>query len=63
MIQKTKDFFRESKQELKRVNWPSREDTVRYTVFVIAFSVVFAGYLGLLDFGFLKALQAFILTR
>lgn len=63
MIQKTKDFFRESKQELKRVNWPSREDTVRYTVFVIAFSVVFAGYLGLLDFGFLKGLQAFILTR
>lgn len=63
MIQKTKDFFRESKQELKRVNWPSREDTVRYTVFVIAFSVVFAGYLGLLDFGFLKGLQAFILNR
>ncbi len=63
MIQKTKDFFRESKQELKRVNWPSREDTIRYTVFVIAFSVVFAGYLGLLDFGLLKGLQAFILTR
>lgn len=61
MIQKLKNFIQESRQELKKVNWPSKEDTVRYTMFVIGFSLVFAGFLGLLDFGFLKGLQNFIL--
>ncbi|MBI2278981.1 MAG: preprotein translocase subunit SecE [Candidatus Brennerbacteria bacterium] len=51
------NFLQESKQELKRVNWPSREETKRYTLFVIAFSVAFAAFLGLLDYGFLNLLQ------
>ncbi|MDP3975246.1 MAG: preprotein translocase subunit SecE [Candidatus Jorgensenbacteria bacterium] len=50
-------FLQESKQELKRVNWPSKEETKRYTFFVIVFSVAFAIFLGLLDYGFLHALE------
>jgi preprotein translocase subunit SecE len=57
MINRIITFLQESKQELKRVNWPTKDETKRYTLFVIVFSVVFAAFLGLLDFGFLRTLE------
>jgi preprotein translocase SecE subunit len=39
------------------VNWPTKDETKRYTLFVIAFSIAFAVFLGLLDFGFLRILE------
>ena len=61
MIGRLRNFFEESRREFKRVNWPSRQETVRYTLFVIVFSVVLAVFLGLLDFAFLKGLEDLIL--
>lgn len=61
MISRLKNFLQESRYELKRVNWPTREQTIRYTFFVIGFSLAFAAFLGLLDFIFLRVLQNFIL--
>lgn len=46
---------------MKRVNWPSRKETVRYTLFVIGFSVVVAAFLGLLDFIFIQLLERLVL--
>jgi preprotein translocase subunit SecE len=60
-MEKVKTFFHESRQELKKVNWPTRQETARYTMFVIVFSLVFAAYLGLLDFAFLEGLKQFFL--
>lgn len=60
MIEKTKTFLQESKQELKRVNWPTKEETMRYTLFVIGFSLAFAAFLGIFDFGFLEVLKKFV---
>ena len=57
----TTKFFQESKQELKRVNWPDRQTTVRYTLFVIGLSLALAVFLGVLDYAFLTALQATVL--
>ncbi len=56
-----KVFLNESRQELKRVNWPRREETTRYTVFVIVLSVGLAAFLGILDYAFLQILQNVIL--
>jgi preprotein translocase subunit SecE len=61
MINKLKTFLQESYQELKRVNWPTKQETIRYTIFVIGVSLVMAVFLGLLDFAFLQALERFIL--
>lgn len=61
MFDKIKLFIQESRQELKRVNWPRREETVRYTMFVIALSIGFALFLGLLDFMFVRILEKVIL--
>jgi len=53
-------FLQESKQELMRVNWPTKDETRRYTFFVIGFSIAFAIFLGLLDFGFLQLLESVV---
>lgn len=50
MIQKMKVFLKESQQELKRINWPSRQETVRLTLIVIGLSLVMAVFLGIIDF-------------
>ncbi|KKT91115.1 MAG: Preprotein translocase subunit E [Candidatus Jorgensenbacteria bacterium GW2011_GWA2_45_13] len=60
-MERIKAFLQESKQELKRVNWPTREETTRYTLFVIFFSLGFAAVLGFLDYAFLKVLQGVVL--
>ncbi|MFA6135904.1 MAG: preprotein translocase subunit SecE [Candidatus Paceibacterota bacterium] len=49
MIQKIKSYFIESYHELKKVNWPTKNETVNLTVVVIGFSIVVSIFLGLLD--------------
>ena len=61
MFAKLSSFLQESKQELLRVNWPSRQDTIRLTLVVIAMSLLVAFFLGALDFVFTKLLEAFLL--
>ena len=45
-------FFGGVASELRKVNWPSREQTTRLTVLVLVVSVVIGGILGLIDIGF-----------
>lgn len=49
-------FLMESRMELRKVSWPSREDTVRFTIFIIVFSFILGLFLGFLDYVFLKGL-------
>jgi preprotein translocase subunit SecE len=60
MFNKIGKFLKEAYQELKRVNWPTRKETVRYTLFVIGISVAVALYLGLLDYVFTSVLKLVI---
>jgi len=61
MFQKIKVFLQESRLEFKRVNWPSRQETTRYTLFVIGLSIGFALFLGFLDFIFFQVLERVVL--
>ncbi len=45
-------FFKDVYSELKKVTWPSFKELVKYTGAVIAFIVVLAVIVGLLDYGF-----------
>lgn len=56
------NFFREVKAELFKVVWPTRRDTLRYTITVILFSIGVSLILGAADYGLLKAFEA-ILSR
>lgn len=53
-------YLKEVRVELKRVNWPTRAQTLRLTIAVIIFSVLVALFLGGLDFIFSKILQVLI---
>ncbi|MDP2684823.1 MAG: preprotein translocase subunit SecE [bacterium] len=51
MFQKIFSYIKESKDELKKVIWPSRKETIKYTLLVIGISIVTAIFLGAIDFG------------
>lgn len=51
-LQKIISFLKEVRLEIKKVNWLSRQELVRQTIVVIAFSLAVAVYLGALDFAF-----------
>jgi preprotein translocase subunit SecE len=54
-------FLKEVHLELKKVNWPTRQETLKYTLIVIGISVVTAAFLGGLDVIFTGLLNKFIL--
>ncbi len=53
-------FFGEVIGELKKVTWPSREETTRLTMLVIAISATIGIALGLIDIGFARVFERFI---
>lgn len=55
-------FLNEVKEELGKVAWPGREQTIRYTVLVVIVAVAVGLFLGGLDY-ILTALTAFILKQ
>ncbi len=50
-------FFIEVKNELSKVVWPSRKQTIQYTTTVILFSIAVAVLLGAADYGLIKLLE------
>ena len=61
MLNRAVTFFKESRVELRKVRWPTREETVRYTIAVIIASATLAMYLGAIDYLLQFVLNAFVL--
>ncbi len=61
IIAKIRDYLRETKIEMKKVNWPTRKEAVKYTLIVIGVSAVVAIFLGGLDFLFTFLISKFLL--
>lgn len=59
-MSKTTEYFKDIKAELKHVIWPSRSQTIFYTIIVVALSVFIAYYLGIFDFLFSQGLGKLI---
>ncbi len=56
-----RDFFEESKVELKKVTWPSRKETVTTSIAVVVLTIVVSLYLGIVDFALSRVVE-FILS-
>jgi len=54
-------FFREVYVELKKTNWLTRNEVVRYTVIVLAVTIIVSVILGGLDYIFSETLKHFLL--
>jgi preprotein translocase subunit SecE len=53
-------YVRESRDELRKVVWPTRRETLNHTLLVIGISLAVAAFLGVIDFGLTSVLQTFI---
>ncbi len=61
VIEKVQVFFKEVYVELRKVNWLTRREVIRYTLIVLAVTIIVAGVLGGLDYLFSSAIQKFII--
>ena len=53
-------YVKESVDELKKVSWPSRKETIRLSLMVIIGSVVVGAMFTFLDFGLARGLSKLI---
>ena len=58
--EEVKDYFREVYMEGKRVTWPSRKDALKGTYVVLITTVIAAAFLGIVDVGLAKTIQAIL---
>lgn len=61
MANKITQFLKEARAELLKVNWPTRQQTINYTLVVVGISVAVALFLGGLDYLFEQILNKVIL--
>lgn len=61
MGEKVINYIKESREEMKKVNWPTRQQTIMSTSVVIALSLTVAAFLGGLDLVFQSLLRIFVL--
>ncbi len=54
------NYFKEARQELAKVAWPSKQTTIQHTGIVIVLSIVMAIFLGGIDYLLTKILQLFV---
>jgi preprotein translocase subunit SecE len=59
-MSKITNYFKETKTELKHVNWPGKRLTFFYTLIVLLLSIVIAYFLGIFDFIFSRGLGKII---
>ena len=55
-----RQFLREVRQELKKVDWPTRQELGTYTVVVLVTVVVLGAFVFVLDLGFTKVVFDFL---
>ena len=54
------NYIKESKEELKKVNWPSRDRVIRDTLVVFALSAAVAAFFAIMDYGLTWGFQKII---
>jgi preprotein translocase subunit SecE len=60
LYRKTKNYVKGSISEMKKVVWPTKKQTINYSMIVIAMSLGTAIFFGFLDYFFNMGLEAII---
>ena len=61
IVQKIINFLKDVRLELKKVTWPTKQETIKHTINVIAVSIAAAAFLGGIDFLFSYLIEKFII--
>jgi len=54
-------YFRESWKEVKKVTWPTRKEALKLSFAVVVFTVIFATFTSLVDYGFNQLVERIFL--
>jgi len=57
IISETRQYFLEALQELKKVNWLNRKETLRHAAEVLILSFIIAFILGFFDYGLMQLIR------
>ena len=60
MSNKISNYFKNSITELKKVNWPTKKQTIDHTLLVVGISLGMALFLGIVDFALTRILRLVI---
>lgn len=52
IFKRIRNYIAESKGELKKVTWPTKNDTQKTTIAVVVLSIIFGVYLQVVDYSF-----------
>lgn len=55
------DYIKDSQKELKKVSWPTREQTIRYSFIVILVSLALSAFLGGVDYLLSYLINTFVI--
>jgi preprotein translocase subunit SecE len=56
-------YFQETRAELRKVTWPTREEARNLTLIIVAVTIAMAVFLGLFDYLFQEAVSGIILGQ
>jgi preprotein translocase subunit SecE len=57
IYEKLVQFLKEVQMELGKVSWPSRQELTVSTAAVVVFSIVLAGFIGILDYVLVRIVE------
>jgi preprotein translocase subunit SecE len=60
MVKSAIQFVKESYEEVKKVTWPSKNDTIRLTAYVIGVSLFVGLFVTAVDYMFRELLDVFL---
>lgn len=63
LSEKLISYLRSTKEEVRKVSWPTRMETIRYSGLVIGVSVIVAVFFATLDLGFTKLVDVAVTER
>ena len=55
------NYFKETKAEMKHVSWPTKRQTVMFTILVVVVSLAVSIFLGFFDGVFKRLLEALVI--
>jgi preprotein translocase subunit SecE len=56
LSERIRRFWRDSRAELRKVNWPNRKELTTYTIVVIVVTIIVSTFVGVVDFAFSRLL-------
>jgi len=59
-VEKFKRFIEEVKEELKKVVWPTRDQTIQTTIVVIVMTLIVSTFLGIVDVALSKIINLIV---